>query len=121
MSIKETILNALGDSWGDFGDELAVDLLVEAYQRRGKEIARLESENSAERIKLHDEEKRLHSEFHKIRSEPLWCAAGVYYFRQGLQRWRLMIQGKALDLCEVKGGFDFKIQEVSQADFEGTR
>lgn len=99
MTVRDKILEALGDI-DNISDERLCDLLLDAFNAQRKQIERLGVENSAERIALHNEREQLRQEMHKMRSDPLYGAAGQYFFNVNRRYFHVTIEGTHIHMCE---------------------
>lgn len=114
MSTKEKILEALGDlEISDISETRLIDLLLDAYQEKVRQVTALESENVSERQSLQDEYKRLEEEHRRIRQDPLYCMHGDYYFINKELKIQVSVQGFTIEAFLCKDGIGYALERVS--------
>lgn len=120
MSIKGKLLEAVGEvDVSDIGTEALVDILTSRIKAQDKKIQELHGENAEERQRLHDEMEKLRRERNRMRSDPLYCAAGRYFF-QALDGTVISfgIQGERVQAANVKKTISYSLQRLSPREAE---
>ena len=69
MTIKQKLLDALGNTLDHISEERLIDILLDAFKAKQDEIEKLRSENSYERQRLRQERDTLENERLRMR---LW-------------------------------------------------
>ena len=113
--MKQKLLAALGITLDDVSEERLLDILLDAYKAKQKQIQQLEGENGHEREMLHAEREKLRDELHRVRSDPLYGASGQFWFLGGLPQvsYCVTIQsGKAVEMYERHGKIDYRMQAI---------
>ena len=117
MSVKEKILDALDVAIDDVSELRLVDILLDAYKLKVKRIEELNAENAMERERLYAERDMMAQERHKMRSDPLYCAAAEYYFSCDGRKFGIHIQGPRIDMFERRNNVDIRAQQLSRSEW----
>lgn len=116
--MKQKILEALDCVLEDVGEDRLVDILVDAYNAQKERLEASVTENNAERQHMHDERERMKQEHHRMRTDPLYCAAGAFFFVDGDGRtFIVQIKGFKIEMCERRGTIDYAAQQISREEF----
>jgi hypothetical protein len=117
-TIKDKILAALDCALDDIAEDRLLDILLDAYAAKKAEIERLHGENAREREQLHQELEAAHLDRHRMRSDPLYCAAGAYYFLLGgTDYYAVHIQGTQITLLRRLANHDQLAQPISRDEY----
>ena len=119
-TVKEKILEALNVTLEDLSECRLIEILIDAYKAKESEVSELKAANNQERVDLALERGQMRQEYHKMRSDPLYGAAGNYCFALDDKKFQVHVQGK-VELMERRGCFDVRAIPLSQAEFEGLR
>jgi hypothetical protein len=117
MNTKEKILAALNCALDDIAEDRLLDILLDAYRAKKARIAELEVANEAEREKLQYAHDALHREQIRLRHDPLYGAAGAYYFKVNGRRFGVTVVGSKIEMFERVRGVDFSAQQMSLAEW----
>jgi hypothetical protein len=101
MSVKNKILAALDYALEDISEDHLIDILLDAYKAKKDHIRKLEAENEHERNDIYHERQRMREEAKCMRSDPLYCREGVYYFLSNGRKFTVMVQGGRVNLSEL--------------------
>lgn len=115
--IKDKLLAALDCCLSDLTAECLVDILIDAYQATRQESARLQGANGHEREMLRAEEERMRIEQQRLRNDPLYGAAGHYFFAGDNQVFRIDIAGHDIRLSTRRGAVDHPTRQITLAEF----
>lgn len=119
MDSKQKLLEALCITFDDLSESRLLDILVDAYKAKKKRIAQLEAENAHERETLRAEREALLSERRQMRSDPLYCATGDYFFECNGHRFAVQVHGAHVQMFErARNGLDFAGRPMSLMEFE---
>ena len=119
MSVKQKILDGLGCALDHISEERLIDILLDAYKAKQKRIEALEGENAHEREMLHAEHESLRREQHKMRSDPLYCASGRYYFGVNKMRFVVDVQCGQISMFQRESRVDVRAQQFTAVEFGG--
>lgn len=114
---KERLLQALDIAIDDLSEGVLLEVLIAAYEQKKAECAKLQGENAQERENLHLAEGRLLEEQHRLRNDPLYGAAGEYYFDINGRRFGVVVQGSRMDMFERKGNIDYAARQMPPAEW----
>ena len=117
MNIKQKILDGLGCTLDEISEERLIDILLDAYQAKERRIKALEGENAREREAMHEEREAMKREHHLMRTDPLYCAPGRYYFAVAGRRFSVDIQGSAIKMLQRDSRIDVLAQRISENEF----
>jgi hypothetical protein len=110
MTVKTKILEALNITFDDISEDRLLDILLDAYKSKDQAILRLEGENACER-------ERMRGEYHRMRSDPLYCREGAYYFAIEKARFTVLVQSDRVDLMARSHGHDVIATPMSPEDW----
>lgn len=117
MNTKKRILEALDCALDDISEERLLDILLDAYHSKKKEIERLQGENSHEREMLHSEREQCLEDRRRMLRDPLYGATAQYYFLVNGHRIGVTVIGSRIDVFERQKNIDFSAQQITFEDF----
>lgn len=133
MTMREKLLEALEFDPELMTDEQLLALLLDAHARRQQRINELERERAGQQLAHQRSMEALQEEHHRMRSDPLYGAAGNYFFCHEWSKWAtgleslqaehykqqfvVRVAGRSIEMCERKQGYDMAIQQVSREEF----
>ena len=117
MTAKTKILEALDIALDDVSEDRLLDILIDAYKSKDQAILRLEGENAREREYIYHEREQMRDEFRRMRSDPLYCREGTYYFAVDKSRFTVLVQGGRVDLMVRSHGHDVIATPMSPEDW----
>ena len=118
MTIKEKILEALGGCvLDDISESRLIDILVDAHAALRQRIADLEGTNAVEREDLHQSQDRIQEEMHRMRSDPLYCAQGDYYFECNGRKFCVSVHGHRMELFERQRHVDLNGRQMTPKEW----
>ena len=113
-SIKQKLIAALDIALEDVGEDRLLDILLDAYASKKREIEKLKNENAGERQYLRKQHDDLVREQHRLRSDPTYGARGEYFFaREGGYKFRVSVTAGGVDLFEYRLGVEYCILSLS--------
>ena len=118
MNTKQKILKAIDCAIDDIGEDRLVDILLDAFKAKKARIAELEGQLTAAAREVHDvwESRRL--ERHEIRTNPLYSAAGEYFFIVNDRKFMIQVFGPRIEMFERCGKIDHAAQIINRDHFE---
>lgn len=110
---KSKLLEALDLTMDSLSEGRLIDILLDAYNEKKKRIEELKTENAKERDDLRRATDNIMAERHKMRTDPLYCASGQYWFALDNRLLGLYVQGSKLELIEDRAGINYLYQQIS--------
>lgn len=119
MTIKSKIMEALDITFEDLRDETLIDILIECYERKCKQIKTLEHANDAEKIDLHNQQDAIITELHRMRNDPTYNKAGTYYFYDANLKFAVTIYGSQVHMTVRKNNLvDYACVPMKEEEYE---
>jgi hypothetical protein len=121
ITTKAKILAALEIALEDIAEDRLLDILLDAYAAKKRAIEHLSHVNDTEREKLREERQAVHMDRMRMHKDPLYCAAGSYYFRLGGTDYYIVhVQGTKIILQRCQANYDQLAQPISREEFYRT-
>jgi hypothetical protein len=117
---KQKILDVLDSVLDDISEDRLLDILLDAYTAQKQAILDLAVENAAERENLRLDREHIRQELHKMRNDPLYGAAGEYFFEGSgtvKRRFCIMVRGHAIEMIEQLGGVDYRCRQMERLEW----
>ena len=104
---KQKLLDILSDRLEDVSEAGLSDMLLDLYNQKVAEVERLREANAEELVGYQRDRELIREEMRKMRSDPLYCAAGEYQFQLGSGKLiRIFVQGSMMRVMEELPGAD---------------
>jgi hypothetical protein len=117
------ILDALGCALTNISEERLLDILLDAYESKKKQISELQAANAREREDLHHQRELMAEEYRRMRQDPLYGAGGQYYFANPGRgaRFCVTVHGRRIILTEQGPNSEVYMRPISQEEYNHGR
>lgn len=120
VSTRSRILAALDVTLDDIPEHRLVDILLDSYRAKVREVAELRQENAVEREGIETARQQFIEETREMRRDPFYCVNGAELtFVDNSDCFVVRAFGGKVQLFKRKDGVDYVLKEVSRETISG--
>lgn len=120
VSTRSRILAALDVTLDDISEHRLVDILLDSYRTKVKEVAALRQENAVERESIESVRQQFIKEMREARSNPFYCTnSAELTFIDNSDCFVLRAFSGKVQLFKRKDGVDYVLKQISSETISG--
>lgn len=120
VSTRSRILAALDVTLEDIPEHRLVDILLDSYRAKVREVAELRQENAVERESIEAARQQFIEETREMRCDPFYCANGAELtFVDNSDCFVVRAFGGKVQLFKRKDGVDYVLRQISSETISG--